>query len=241
MLYLVSKHIFTPKRKAIPVQTRRLIFERDLQRCRQCHRGEPDVQLYIDHIIPWSETQDNSPENLQLLCRGCNADKGAKLPGETVEDEAKRMAELQARIRSNEDYQRRFRDGVKDFAPRLKEIMESPQYRRRFEEGMAGIDRDSWRSSQQKTWCDPLRNEKIGRRGQLRGIPRRLADAFALELRAVQSVEESLGNALIRAAKRARPKRRGPSKRPRSAESRLNASVWMKAYWAQRKVVEGSK
>lgn len=53
----------------IPEALRRHVFERDGGRCVEC--GSPDLIQY-HHIVPFWKGGDNEPENLQLLCAGCN-------------------------------------------------------------------------------------------------------------------------------------------------------------------------
>ena len=44
------------------------IRERDHYTCQLCgHYGDQ-----VDHIIPWAESHDSSPENLRVLCLPCN-------------------------------------------------------------------------------------------------------------------------------------------------------------------------
>ncbi len=60
----------------IPEHIKRAVMGRDNYRCRYCGSN-----LYpeIDHIIPLSRGGTNDPSNLQVLCRGCNAQKGARV------------------------------------------------------------------------------------------------------------------------------------------------------------------
>lgn len=48
-------------------------------KCLKCGRAEPLIKLTPDHIIPLSQGGNNSIENIQPLCWGCNATKGAKV------------------------------------------------------------------------------------------------------------------------------------------------------------------
>jgi 5-methylcytosine-specific restriction endonuclease McrA len=53
------------------------VLERDGHICVRC--GEPADT--VDHIIPKAVTgtPDNSPSNLQAMCRSCNSKKGARM------------------------------------------------------------------------------------------------------------------------------------------------------------------
>ncbi len=53
----------------LSVRTR--IVRRDGYECRRC--GETKKQLQVHHIIPYRETQNNSPDNLITLCVRCHA------------------------------------------------------------------------------------------------------------------------------------------------------------------------
>lgn len=55
------------------------LIERQNGSCAHCGCGG---RLEIDHIVPLARGGDNWPTNLQMLCRSCNAKKGAKLPNE---------------------------------------------------------------------------------------------------------------------------------------------------------------
>jgi 5-methylcytosine-specific restriction endonuclease McrA len=54
-------------------KVRREVYERDGWKCRSC--GNPD-DLTVDHVWPHSRGGTNAFENLQTLCKTCNATKG---------------------------------------------------------------------------------------------------------------------------------------------------------------------
>jgi hypothetical protein len=56
------------------------VMQRDHFRCCFCGRSQrEEVLLHIDHIVPWSDGGRTIFENLQTLCRLCNAGKGNAL------------------------------------------------------------------------------------------------------------------------------------------------------------------
>jgi hypothetical protein len=64
--------------RIINVVLRYQILRRDRFRCRACgrsHATNPEVQLQVDHIIPWSQGGSSRVENLQTLCNRCNRGK----------------------------------------------------------------------------------------------------------------------------------------------------------------------
>jgi len=80
---LIAKHEPTRgARKTISVKLRRTIFERDNYTCKLCGQSpsKNHISLEVDHIVPYSLTQDNSPENLQTLCEACNSAKSDIAP-----------------------------------------------------------------------------------------------------------------------------------------------------------------
>ncbi|MGY1703536.1 HNH endonuclease [Geodermatophilus sp. SYSU D00697] len=54
----------------------REVYRRDGGKCVSCHATE---YLEFDHKIPWSKGGATSVNNLQLLCRRCNAQKGNRI------------------------------------------------------------------------------------------------------------------------------------------------------------------
>ncbi|MDC5271856.1 HNH endonuclease [Acinetobacter baumannii] len=63
-------------RKTLPKKIRQSVFERDNFTCLYC---ESTSDLTIDHIVPVSCGGGDEVENLQTLCRVCNARKGTNL------------------------------------------------------------------------------------------------------------------------------------------------------------------
>lgn len=51
------------------------VVRRDGQVCRVCHKNVPDDEIEFDHVIPRARGGPTSPENLRVLCRGCNRKK----------------------------------------------------------------------------------------------------------------------------------------------------------------------
>jgi 5-methylcytosine-specific restriction endonuclease McrA len=52
------------------------VLQKDAFKCRACGKGWPNVELNIDHVVPWSKGGDTEMENLQTLCSKCNLGKG---------------------------------------------------------------------------------------------------------------------------------------------------------------------
>ena len=53
----------------IPELVKCLVYERDRGRCLACGSSE---LIQYDHIVPWSMGGENEPQNIRLLCAGCN-------------------------------------------------------------------------------------------------------------------------------------------------------------------------
>lgn len=61
-------------------RSRYTIFERDDFKCVYCGRSsiEDGAKLQIDHVIPYSETKDNSIYNVVTACEECNMSKNIR-------------------------------------------------------------------------------------------------------------------------------------------------------------------
>jgi 5-methylcytosine-specific restriction endonuclease McrA len=64
------------RRQPIPRELRQTVFARDGGRCVEC---DATFDLQFDHVIPVAMGGATSEQNLQLLCGGCNREKGASL------------------------------------------------------------------------------------------------------------------------------------------------------------------
>lgn len=64
------------RRKVTKAQRRR-ILARDGHRCGSCGAT---TDLEVDHIVPVARGGQTTDENLQTLCKGCNAKKGTRAP-----------------------------------------------------------------------------------------------------------------------------------------------------------------
>lgn len=62
--------------RAVPQDVKARVWQRDGGKCTQCGDSR---YLEFDHIIPWSQGGATSVENLQILCRKCNSEKGARI------------------------------------------------------------------------------------------------------------------------------------------------------------------
>jgi hypothetical protein len=66
------------KGRSLPASVRFMVLRRDGFACRYCGRRGPDVELHVDHEVPWSKSQNNRLKNLRTACRDCNLGKGAR-------------------------------------------------------------------------------------------------------------------------------------------------------------------
>lgn len=62
--------------RSIPQAMRTAVWQRDGGKCVECQAAE---YLEFDHVIPHSKGGATSIQNLQLLCRKCNQEKGARI------------------------------------------------------------------------------------------------------------------------------------------------------------------
>jgi len=62
-------------REDISPSVRYQVLARDKSACQKCGRKAPNVELAIDHILPWDCGGPTVIDNLQTLCRDCNIGK----------------------------------------------------------------------------------------------------------------------------------------------------------------------
>ena len=65
--------------RSIPQDVKIAVAVRDQGLCQHC--GTSAGPMEYDHVIPYSVGGDNSVENIQLLCRRCNAAKSNRYVG----------------------------------------------------------------------------------------------------------------------------------------------------------------
>jgi hypothetical protein len=76
MMFNAEQTTMGNRRRPIPRELRRLVFERDGGRCGECGSN---FDLQYDHVIPVALGGATSFENLQLLCGPCNREKSADI------------------------------------------------------------------------------------------------------------------------------------------------------------------
>ncbi|MDJ0617843.1 MAG: HNH endonuclease [Calothrix sp. MO_192.B10] len=73
-----SKQEKSKRSRYIPASVRVSVLHRDGYKCVFCGRNAKQIQLEVDHIVPFSKKGSNQLENLQTLCIDCNRGKGAR-------------------------------------------------------------------------------------------------------------------------------------------------------------------
>ncbi len=63
------------RRKTVSERIRNKIFKRDKRKCKHCGSTK---DLCLDHIIPFALNGKTTEDNLQVLCKTCNGEKGMK-------------------------------------------------------------------------------------------------------------------------------------------------------------------
>lgn len=66
----------------LPLELRRLIYDRDEGICAYCARAISWVEYHCDHVVPVARGGSSAPENLTAACIFCNLSKGTKLLSE---------------------------------------------------------------------------------------------------------------------------------------------------------------
>ena len=64
--------------RAFTLSQKRTQYGRQNRTCAQCHKPFKIEDMEADHITPWSKGGHTAPDNLQLLCKGCNRGKSDK-------------------------------------------------------------------------------------------------------------------------------------------------------------------
>jgi 5-methylcytosine-specific restriction endonuclease McrA len=62
----------------IPASVRVSVLHRDGYQCGFCGRNSRQIQLEVDHIIPFAQGGSHELSNLQTLCFDCNRGKGSR-------------------------------------------------------------------------------------------------------------------------------------------------------------------
>jgi 5-methylcytosine-specific restriction endonuclease McrA len=71
--------ITAEQKRTIPLKLRLKVLQRDNFKCVYCGASpatDPNIQLHIDHIVPFSTGGKTELGNLQTLCQNCNWGKG---------------------------------------------------------------------------------------------------------------------------------------------------------------------
>lgn len=85
----VSQITPTVTPRSISLSLRYKVLSRDRFRCVICGRSpakDPNIELHVDHIKPWSKGGQNTEKNLRTLCFDCNLGKGAKIESSQQEN-----------------------------------------------------------------------------------------------------------------------------------------------------------
>ena len=73
---MIAKHKTS---RDVNLRMRFLVMKRDNFKCRICGKSPAtnlNIELHIDHIVPWSKGGETTLDNLQTLCSDCNLGKG---------------------------------------------------------------------------------------------------------------------------------------------------------------------
>jgi 5-methylcytosine-specific restriction enzyme A len=73
------KSLRQKRSRSISLSVRLDVLTRDGYKCVYCGRSSQQIDLEIDHIIPYSKGGSNQIDNLQSLCFDCNRGKGARM------------------------------------------------------------------------------------------------------------------------------------------------------------------
>jgi len=80
-------------RYKIPDEVREEVLSRDKRTCQYCGKTKLYNRAYaLDHVLPVAEGGANTPNNLVVSCKACNAKKGKKSVADFVKT---RLAQLE--------------------------------------------------------------------------------------------------------------------------------------------------
>jgi hypothetical protein len=65
--------------RTIPQAVKNAVWARDRGECVECGASGPGAHLEYNHDIPWSKGGASTVDNINLLCRTCNARKGDRI------------------------------------------------------------------------------------------------------------------------------------------------------------------
>ena len=65
-----------PEGGAVPAALGFGVLRRDSFTCQYCGRKAPDVELHVDHRVPWSQVRAHHIDNLVAACRDCTLGRG---------------------------------------------------------------------------------------------------------------------------------------------------------------------
>lgn len=85
-------------KERIPTKLRKMVIERDGERCVYCDEDLTNSEIHLDHVIPESQGGPTNYENLQVTCRKCNLAKGVLSESEFTNKLRQRALNILSRL-----------------------------------------------------------------------------------------------------------------------------------------------